>query len=344
MTTTFEIPVQGKAYYAKKPSLASKVSAIEALLGKKVEACSAPEKSLIATHYPYSALIVATKTAFNNHYPLILSPDAVWLTLTQGVARHINANAEELRKQFVSHEGKEKITVLCPGFIKGSPNNLWDGTLGTFSEKIKAYIGEANHKMFVAKFTTTGPVEQAASEVVLMDAVQQYFSYECMTLCGIPQVTLLGEVADWQEIYDRAQSFKELGLEWWLPKLNSVLSHFINSAKGSPDIRWWKDFFNEHSGSGGTSFNGNLFHLFPYTVNKDYRSKQLTMVKNRMITKDNSCLRDSDMPSSLSSVPFIWNYLGEEYPYHFVAGLVGVEMDSETNALTPVCGWAVSPD
>src|SRR5277367_5787722 len=46
----------------------------------------------------------AVHLSFSKHYPLILTPDSVWLTIAQGFGTHINANAEALRKQFVKHE------------------------------------------------------------------------------------------------------------------------------------------------------------------------------------------------------------------------------------------------
>ena len=42
-------------------------------------------------------LLAATHLAFAEHRPLVLSPDAVWLTIAQGVAQHVRLHAHELR-------------------------------------------------------------------------------------------------------------------------------------------------------------------------------------------------------------------------------------------------------
>ncbi|MGW0247382.1 DUF4419 domain-containing protein [Nocardia goodfellowii] len=42
-------------------------------------------------------LLSAVGRAFAEHRPLVLSPDAVWLTIAQGLARHIRLHAERLR-------------------------------------------------------------------------------------------------------------------------------------------------------------------------------------------------------------------------------------------------------
>src|SRR5262245_22062239 len=51
-------------------------------------------------------LFEAVHTAFASHFPLILSPDDIWLCIAQGFAHHVNQNAELLRERFVRHQGK----------------------------------------------------------------------------------------------------------------------------------------------------------------------------------------------------------------------------------------------
>ena len=65
-------------------------------------------------------LIATLHTAFDEHRSVCLSPDVIWLTILQGLAHHVNANAEILRKHFVRHEGKLKIKVYRDDFVKGS--------------------------------------------------------------------------------------------------------------------------------------------------------------------------------------------------------------------------------
>lgn len=74
-----------------------------------------------------------------------------------------------------------RITVRRDDFVKGSPENPWPEAFGEFSAAIREHLGDA-HGLIVADFSTTGPVERAASEVVLLDAMQAYFSYEMLTL------------------------------------------------------------------------------------------------------------------------------------------------------------------
>ena len=124
-----------------------------------------------------NAFIEAINTAYDKHYPLVLSPDAVWLVIAQGFARHVNENAEKLRNLFVEHEGKKTLSVRRDDFIKGSLDNPWPEVFGEFSEKIRQNIGPKLHDLLSPTFTTTGPVEKAATDVVLMDTMKKYFEY-----------------------------------------------------------------------------------------------------------------------------------------------------------------------
>jgi hypothetical protein len=56
-------------------------------------------------------LLSAVGRAFADHRPLVLSPDAVWLTIAQGVAPHVRLHAEELRPRLVGRAGRERLTV-----------------------------------------------------------------------------------------------------------------------------------------------------------------------------------------------------------------------------------------
>ena len=49
--------------------------------------------------------------AYAEHRPLALSPDMIWVLISQGFARYVNAHAEELRDQFVDHDGKIHLVV-----------------------------------------------------------------------------------------------------------------------------------------------------------------------------------------------------------------------------------------
>ena len=209
--------------------------------------------------------------AFNasyEHRPIVLSPDAIWFCLAQGLAHHVNRNVARLRNRFVNHHDKVKLVVRRPDFALGQANP-WPEAFAAFSEQLALHLGTLRD-LVVADFSTTGPVERAASEMVLTDPFQGYFEYafeyELMIDCGIPAITLRGTPADWRSVRQRAQMFSDLDpeLEPWTRALLPVLDRIVRTAEGHDDAAFWQSFFHYNSGSMGSELTGWIHVLFPY--------------------------------------------------------------------------------
>ena len=326
--------------------------AVAEFLGRPIEACSRYRGQLVESVDFYHPLLGALHTAFAFHHPICLSPDIIWLTLTQGLAHHINMNAEELRHHFVQHSGKLKIKVRRDDFVKGSADNPWAEVFGEFSEQIHQHIGKA-HELIVANFSTTGPIERAASEVVLLDAMQSYFEYEVVSLCGIPTIKLEGTVEDWRSIAQRVEEFARFGLEWWVEPLRPILKEFVAAAAGSVNTEFWDSIYKYQGpeGSGSPYITGWVAKLFPYIMNREAEwepmfedmTTQPLYLRNPWL--DFELSPDIEalgvFPNLPSKAPFNWNYLGNVYEMEFVAGLIGVSQEPESLCLRPEIGWVV---
>jgi len=283
----------------------------------------------------YNGLVGAIHMAFDQHRPLILDPDCIWLAISQSLARHIEMNAEELRHHFVNHEGKETIKVVRNNYIKGSQNN-WIDSFDEFSSKIKDYIGK-KHDLIIANFSTTGPLQKAVSEIVLMDSMKSYFSYECYTWCGIPSITLEGTVEDWKLLRSKAQCLGEFGLSDWVDNhLLPVLDQFVEASQGNVDKKFWKSIYNMNGGSGKPNFNGwvNTFFLYLKDGPNNFKKNDNFVKKGWIGTGFD------ELPSGLSKVPFKWIYHDKTFDMEFVGGIIGIEQFDDM-ALKPKFGWAV---
>ena len=318
---------------------------LKRVLGHPFEASATNLDGTLIDYACPNLFLGAALGAFAHHYPLTLAPDDVWLAIAQGFALHVNQNAEALRSRFVAHQGQALIRLERDSFVKGSPDNDWPGCFKEFSEKIRDHIGKAAG-LVVSDFSTTGPVERAASEVVLMDAMKGYFEYRVRTRCGIPEVTLLGTPADWQSVRDRASALGEYGLEWWTKHLVPVCEELVNAASGRPDTAMWQSFVKENDQSGGSTISGWINVLFPYV--SSHQDKRPT-TRNKFM--DRSKWTDSGwgagtstdhFPSGFGLAPFVWEYHGKELPMKFVAGFAGVSQDPTTRSLRPATGWAVA--
>ena len=321
------------------------------LVTEKLEACSSYHGCLVSDVRSHP-LIAALHTAFAEHRAVCLSPDIIWLTILQGLAHHVNANAQDLRKCFVSHEGKVKISVRRDDFVKGSPENPWPNVFSEFSEAIRKHIGTV-HDVLVADFSTTGEVERTASEVALLDTMQAFFDYEFHTLCGIPAIQLEGTVGDWQEIARRIQVFRGWGLEWWVEPLEPILNQFVAAADDSVDRVFWDSIYkwNGPKGSGSPHVSGWVTNLFPYLNDPAAhwaRSSGAASDEPAVLRNPWLGVSDADQgpsrnffPCLPSKAPFKWDYFGNKFDMSFAGGLIGVRQDEESLCLRPEIGWAV---
>jgi len=231
-----------------------------------VEAFSPQPVNTIRVFTEKNLLAEAVHQAFYKHYPLILSPDIIWLAIAQGFANHVNQDPEKVRKHFVDFKGKETITISRPEFVKGSPLNDWPSVFPEFAQAIGGFIGKDAVEMVTCNFSTSGPTERIVSQITLMDTVQHYFEYEMVCGCGIPSIGLRGTNEDWKSIRAKAEKLQRFGLEWWLKELLPVLDQFVNAAQGKQDTKFWRAIcnFSGASGFNGAPISGWLQVFFPY--------------------------------------------------------------------------------
>jgi hypothetical protein len=134
-------------------------------------------------------------TAHNNHYPIRIKPDDIWLLIVQGFSNHVNANAEELRHLFVDFDGKKTLQVKYP---LSSIEEVDRKVLENFSEQINdqmiKFLGKELIDVLTPNFTTTTYDSAIVSKISIMGAFKKYFNYE-MNLCGcgLPYIILEGQ-------------------------------------------------------------------------------------------------------------------------------------------------------
>jgi hypothetical protein len=309
---------------------------------------------------PYHGFVMAVHTAYDKHYPLVLSPDHIWLLIAQGLARHINENAEALRGRFVRHQGKLDLKVRRDEFRPKDPNNDWPGVFTELSDQIKEHVGN-RRDLFLCNFSTTDFVARASSEVVLLGAMQQYFTYTVMSLCGIPSITLLGTTSDWKNIQQRVEALAEFDLQWWVDALRPIIAQFEAASRDEIDKGFWSEIYKLEGGSGGPYVSGWINTFFPYlgdsgnTRNKKFLAaeappeppkgffQKLFSAKESKpaMSMPHHGPRVSEFPCGITQAPFKWKFLHHEQDMSFAAGFIGVSQDAD-GSIRPQLGWAVT--
>lgn len=174
-----------------------------------------------------NSFIAAVHQAFAEHRPLLITPDAFWMHIAQGFAQHINNNAERLRYQFVNHSSKRELKVVLERLLD---NQDWQKAVELWSKQIDENVKADIADLMVCDFSTTTAIIRTASQVVMMDALKQYFDYRLYAVCGIPWITVRGTVDDWKKIRERVEIIGQYDLEWWTNRLLPICDTPLVSA------------------------------------------------------------------------------------------------------------------
>lgn len=282
--------------------------------------------------------------AYAHHMSVTLSPDMVWLLISQGFARYVNAHPEEMRQQLVSHDGKMDLIVQSEEDLFSEKAD-WPALISGFTAQIDRYTKNDIAKTITADFTTTTPAERIASQITLMESVKEYFNYTVMSIsCGIPSIAITGTPDDWRQVQEKTRKLEAYsGIGKWAQSLEPILQEFVYAAEGKPNKKFWQDIVKKHrvkklTGGGcsselPTKLNGWILKFFP---------------NENGLTK-NSVYHTEDMPSELVRVGFEYKALSSEdgsilskTPMELWAGFMGAEIDTISNMLTPKIGWMVT--
>ncbi|WP_051964427.1 DUF4419 domain-containing protein [Deinococcus misasensis] len=288
------------------------------------------------------ALIEAVHQAFSQHYPLTLSPDILWLTLSQGAALHIQNHAEELRHLFVDHSGKRELTVT----ISQKTPQGWQHAVQAWTEQIRGHVGDATADVFECSFSTSTEISRTASQIVMMDGFREYFDYTAICICGIPEIHLTGSVEDWVKLKQKVLRLDHWGLSWWTRHLLPLCDQWILTARGRPNQGFWRNMYKPERFYGPEKITGWLKLLFPYLQNlqnpDQYTHKNPCLEGTFQGFATGSTLSPKDVPDGISRVPFKLRELHQEQTLQLLAGCLGVTQDSKTLHIEPFIGWAMS--
>jgi hypothetical protein len=346
--TTFNVSPEVEKTY--KREIVDYVGKLRTALRRPIEQHWLPRNPVVACDDDH-ALLTAICYSFYGHVPLRLTPDALWITLARGFALHVNKNAEKLRHRFVTHSGKEKLTVTRMDFYLGQ-DNPWPEAFASFTEQIDDRTGGLG-KLVRADFSTTGPTEIAAFNLMAMETFKSYFEYEIFIGCGIPRITLAGTEEDWNELRRRVQQFAEYDLEKWVNALDPILEQFCNAKRGIVNDDFWKSMFRYVSGSGPAVMTGWANVLFPYFKDQGeqlYENPYLFDWKQRLEISEQH-LGDrwenpqgiglESIPNCMTSVPLKVHLGTEEIDMRLAGGLLAVTQHEETMTVEPECGWVI---
>lgn len=314
------------------------------ILGPNLEAnCISPSRN---------GFVWAAYHAYSDHHHLTIRPEDIWFSIVTQASFYINANAEELRSFFVEHKGQKKLEVRSGG-------TLHTADFGFLAEcmthLIAANVKDAELRTWVMPaFSTTTETDRVVASVLFMGAMQKYFTYLMTLTCGIPSVTLLGEVADYEDILTRLDKLEQLGDEptQFAKMLRPILRHMILSFREptNPEvISFWNRIATRDDRMSGQDYMSGWITAFCYwsaegqaqypyaeedSVNKEDDSVNKFLQDNKFGRYLKGCVLDGvvyakvdikDVPSGFATVPVTVDDNGTIHECTMLAGFLGIQ-------------------
>jgi len=298
-----------------------------------LESCSSLPDSLI--NFGENSFLWGLVAAYKEDRPFAISPDMIWLLISQGFARHISFNSEKYRNSIVNFSGKKTLKVEARKYITlhDSTSN-WEKVFPQLITQISNYTGAELTSVLTADFSTTTSMSKIVSQITIMEALHGYFKYEIFGKgCGIPRIKIDGTIEDWQKVLEKTQYLSKYDLAWWTDELCKIINEIINAKKGNFDKNFWMNMVKVHSKNeygSQDSITGWILKFFPY-----YNDSTRTNFKP---------LNDiSKLPTEYVRVPFTFidDSLKLKFNMEFRAGFVGFTQNDNDYTLKPEIGWMI---
>ena len=293
------------------------------------------------------SLIQGLILAYKNHYPIIISPDMIWILVLQGYSRFMDKYSEFFRNKYVNYDGKKVLEVKKMGiFPEEATPEIWQEIIDGFINGIKKHVGNEIISNLQSDFTTTEEVTLATSQATIMSAMKNYFEFNLgMGGCGISSITLEGTIEDWEKIKSKLNflSAKDFGLQWWIKhllpiieKIISTKSYYDKNGKINTDLKnFWKDIIR---------VKDNKDYYDPYIIN----GWIIKFIPNLSEDKPKIYeeMHKGDIPDQILTCPlkltvYNMNRTKTIHNCDLLSGFYGMNQDRKNYSVRPIIGYAL---
>ncbi|TGO37124.1 hypothetical protein BHYA_0105g00150 [Botrytis hyacinthi] len=298
-----------------------------------------------------NGLVHTCLEAYNQHRHLVLRPDDIWMAIVTQFSFYVNKHSEELRSFFVAHEGKKELVIKQNSFdFKSFTTNM--------ANMIQDNIVDKSFQSWILPaFSTTTRIDTIVCSSVMMSTMKKYFSYRCDVLCGIPTVTLLGEVSDWEEILRRLDKLESFGpahqeLIHWKEMLAPVIQNMILTFENPgaiAQVDFWSKIVHVYNLSGGSSLTGWLTVFCLFNEDGDWQGGDRSSGQNTGSIREPPkypLIKIQDIPTGKCEVNV--RISGDmNVNAMIVAGLVGASLSSQNgdgetlDTVQPYPAWCI---
>ena len=299
-------------------------------------------------NFEKKSLIQGLSLAYKNHFPIIISPDMIWILILQGYSRYMEKFAENDREKYVNFEGQKTLYINRSNLqLSSATEKDWAGIMDECVEQISQYVGKETISNLKSDFSTTNDTTLVVSHTSIMSAMKQYFKYEVLFEgCGVSYIILEGSLEDWKKIKSKLNYLSKFSLDWWTEHLIPIIDNIIKTKEyydahkniNNELIEFWKDMIKVKDSYDiyfPDIINGWIIKFIP----------KLDEEKPKLYEE----LHEKDIPEQIISCPLKIIELIEDkfkivYACDLASGFFGMIQDKKTLAVKPVIGYAISVD
>ncbi|KDO22327.1 hypothetical protein SPRG_12788 [Saprolegnia parasitica CBS 223.65] len=264
--------------------------------------------------------------AYAQHLHLVLRPDDIWLALTSQFGLYV--------------DGKIELEIETAGTV----HTVDFGVCATqLVDEMRAHLVDpALADVLLPNFTTTTPHDRITASILTMATMKNFFQYKIKLSCGIPTVTLLGSVDDWQQIRSRIEHFRAYGerMQTWVDLLSGVLDQFVAAARGEPDTAFWRSIYDStYQGCGQRYVSGWVSVFAVFDGKGRWQGDERTTSSGERSTYP--IIAVYDLPPGYAAVDVEIDDNGNKVDAIMLAGHMSYAIQ-DNNTVVPQLGWAMA--
>lgn len=302
---------------------------------------STNDKDLVYPNLP-NGLLNTMLNAYNQHIPLKLKPDDLWLTIVMIFMKYIDRNIEKFN--FSLHDEQKMLNANFQDLDLGNMDFWFEIT-----EKLRLEIKENTKNnisdLIVPDFSTTTVKDKIIANVSLMSGMRKLFSYGGTQCCGLTEITLEGTEDDWMNLIVKTKALLELGDEIiikWSELLIPVLEEFYKLyIKENIDEDFWQRIctYKQRGSGDDKNFRGWFLVFGPFNDRGEYilHAKE-DVLKDNIYAND---VEDAEIADTQVDVSIVIKPLNKEDINVTLFASIGSNYDKENNILTTASDFAV---
>ncbi|KAF7313793.1 hypothetical protein HMN09_00536600 [Mycena chlorophos] len=221
-------------------------------------------------------------SAYRERHALVVRPDDVWLAIVSQLGFYLGAEREVRDARLVAAADGDPEICAATTDLRALSRAMGDVLA-------KNVVEPALPSWIVPDFSTTTQCDVTVGSMLVLTTLKRETGHAPPRAvdqepCGIPRVTLEGEREDWQNVLERLERLKDLGLKAiaWYHILQPIIQNFIDAfdkADTDANHHFWNTAAFSRPLATGSTLTGWLSAFCIFAEDGEWRGPKLTFAK-----------------------------------------------------------------